>query len=473
MRMDQTKQTANTQNQTVADSDSPRMKLKSMLIRSGFAVLAAAAAPALAQVSTEDIKLLPDDPRGGNRFGWSVAIDNEFAAVGAYADNDNGSWSGSVYLFDTFTGAQRFKLLPDSDAAFDEFGKAVDIDAGIVAVASHQDDDTVSNSGSAYLFDAGTGDQMFKLFAADPDESDRFGRSIAIDGGVVAVGADQDDDLGTSSGSVYLFDASTGNQTAKLVPTDGAAGDVFGDAVDVSSGIVVVGAKFDDDNGTDSGSVYLYEAATGSLISKITPDDGAAYDFFGYAVAIDGDTLVVGAPGDGGTGSVYVFDAVSGDEITKVRASDPAAQDLFGNSVAIDGDVLVVGSRYDDDNGTDSGAMYQFTASTGAQISKFWPTDGAANDEFGCDVAVSSGVIISGAWLNDETGEESGAAYLFDVMCPSSADVNHDGMLSPTDFTAWIAAFNTNAQECDQNSDGVCSPTDFSAWIANYNAGCP
>ncbi len=55
---------------------------------------------------------------------------------------------------------------------------------------------------------------------------------------------------------------------------------------------------------------------------------------------------------------------------------------------------------------------------------------------------------------------------------PCIADTNHDGMVSPTDFTAWVGAFNSNAPECDQNNDGMCTPTDFTAWVGNYNAGC-
>lgn len=68
-------------------------------------------------------------------------------------------------------------------------------------------------------------------------------------------------------------------------------------------------------------------------------------------------------------------------------------------------------------------------------------------------------------------------SFLFALAAASTssscvADTNSDGMLSPADFSAWVAAFNDNTPACDQNGDGVCTPADFSAWVANYNAGC-
>ena len=118
-------------------------------------------------------------------------------------------------------------------------------------------------------------------FPVTEQRNDQFGGSIAIDNGVVAVGAHWDDDNGNASGSAYLFDATTGQQLHKLLPSDGAAGDCFGFSIAIANGVVAVGALDDDDNGTASGSAYLFDATTGQQLYKLLPSDGAAGDMFG------------------------------------------------------------------------------------------------------------------------------------------------------------------------------------------------
>ncbi len=127
----------------------------------------------------------------------------------------------------------------------------------------------------------------FELLAIDGAEHDVFGESIAIDDGIVAVGAMRDDDNGIDSGSVYLFDASTGRQLRKLVPSDGAAGDLFGNAISICNGVVAVGAYHKSDNGQYSGAAYLFDTLTGYQIAKLLPNDGSADDIFGYSIALD------------------------------------------------------------------------------------------------------------------------------------------------------------------------------------------
>ena len=116
------------------------------------------------------------------------------------------------------------------------------------------------DSGSAYLFDASTGAQIAKLLPSDGAAEDRFGFSIGIDNGFVVVGSPLDDDNGDLSGSAYLFDAASGDQIAKLLPSDGAAIDLFGRSIALSNGVIAVGAAGDDDNGSSSGSAYLFDA---------------------------------------------------------------------------------------------------------------------------------------------------------------------------------------------------------------------
>ncbi|HBO45905.1 MAG TPA: hypothetical protein DD670_18690 [Planctomycetaceae bacterium] len=190
----------------------------------------------------------------------------------------------------------------------------------MVIVGANGDDDKGSNSGSAYIFESTDSDwiPIAKLTASDGTTDDSFGRSVSISGNVAVVGAHFDDDQGTNSGSAYVFhDSESGwNQVSKLMADDGAANDWFGYSVSMSGDRVLVGAFQDDDKGADAGSAYLFED-TGSgwiLVSKFTANDGAAGDYFGYSVSISGTMAVAGVYGDDDKGSsscsAYVFNTV-------------------------------------------------------------------------------------------------------------------------------------------------------------------
>ena len=282
-----------------------------------------------------------------------------------------------------------------------------------------------------------------KLTASDGAVNDEFGHSVAVDGDTVVVGAHQDNDNGTNSGSAYLFTKpktdgwTSATQTAKLTASDGAGFDVFGYSVAVDGDTVVVGAYRDDDNGFGSGSAYLFTKpdksgwATDTETAKLTASDGAVDDYFGYSVAVDGDTVVVGAYWDDGNdynyGSAYLFTKpdnsgwATDTETAKLTASDKAVSDEFGHSVAVDGDTVVVGAYQDDDNGSNSGSAYLFTKpntgrwTTGTQTAKLTASDGADFDLFGYSVAVEGDTVVAGAYLDDDNGSGSGSAYAFTI----------------------------------------------------------
>ncbi len=396
------------------------MKHPMIILCLGTTVVLLNAAPASwGQVINEDRKLLASDGAADDLFGGSVAVDNGVVAVGARLHDDNGINSGSAYLFDASTGAQIVELLPSDGASSDEVGSSGAIDNGIVAVGAHWDSDNGVYSGSAYLFDASNGVQIVKLLADDGVERVDFGRSIAIYNSVVAVGARYTDDNGGDSGSAYLFDAPTGDQTAKLLPNDGSEGHEFGISIAIDNGIVAVGAYRDDDNGGWSGSAYLFDESIGEQIVKLLPDDGAAEDLFGQSIAIDNGVVAVGAPWDDDnglySGSAYLFDASTGAQIVKLVPSDGAEWDTFGSSIAIDNGVVAVGASGGGDNGSRSGSAYLFDASSGVQIAKLLPSDGAEGDQFGISIAIDNGIVVVGARKDDDNGDKSGSAYVFDV----------------------------------------------------------
>jgi hypothetical protein len=144
--------------------------------------------------------------------------------------------------------------------------------------------------------DDGAWAQAAKLVAADAAAGDKFGISVSVSGSTIVVGADGDDDKGSSSGAAYVFEKSDDGawaQAAKLVAADGAMNDEFGKSVSVSGSTIVVGAFQDDDDGADSGSAYVFEKSDDgewAQAAKLVAADGAAGDYFGESVSVSGST---------------------------------------------------------------------------------------------------------------------------------------------------------------------------------------
>ena len=437
-------------------------------------------APAHADLGDQLAKILADDGAGGDFFAASVAISGTTVIIGAQRDDDNGDASGSAYLFDTTTGRQIAKLLPNDGAEGDNFAFSVAISGNTAIVGAHWDNDNGGPSDFAYLFDSTTGRQIAQLLTDGGEKGDGFGFSVAISGHTAIVAAALDNQNGNGSGSAYLFDTTTGAQIAKLLPSDGAEGDFFGASVAISGDTAIIGSSGDDDNGSSSGSAYLFDTATGRQIAKLLPDDGAVLDRFGRSVAISGTTAIVGAFGDDdngdSSGAAYLFDTATGRQLAKLLPDDGAALDRFGSSVAISGDTAIVGALLDDDNGSSSGSAYLFDTTTFDQIAKLLPDDGAAHDAFGRSVAISCTpgrkIAIVGAYGDDDNGSDSGSAYLFDASyCPWDLDDN--GSVGVPDLLSLLGSWGP-CKGCPADFDGnddVGVP-DLLALLANWGP-CP
>ena len=226
------------------------------------------------------------------------------------------------------------------------------------------------------------------------------------------------------------FDYTAGQDGAFLAKINGAHGtgaaalDNFGYSVAVGSGRIVVGARYDADNGSSSGSAYIFDL-NGNFINKIDGTGGtgaATFDYFGQAVAVGSGRIVVGAHADDdngldASGSAYIFD-LEGNFINKINGAHGTganAGDYFGLSVAVGSDRIVVTARYDDDNGSNSGSAYIFDLD-GNFINKIngaHGTGAGVDDYFGTSVAVGSGRVVVGAYLDDDNGDNSGSAYIF------------------------------------------------------------
>ncbi len=298
----------------------------------------------------------------------------------------------------------------------------------------------VEDAGARYPLVVDPFVEQAKLTASDGAAVDGFGSSVAISGDTVVVGAvGADINANADQGSAYVFvkpvggwaTASTFN--AKLTASDGAAGDAFGGSVAISGDTVVVGAVGANAN---QGAAYVFVKPVGGWAgaltetAKLIASDGAAGDQFGISVGVSGDTVVVGAflddiGANSEQGSAYVFVKPVGGwmnmtQTAKLTASDGAFNDNFGFSVAVSGDTVVVGAFLDDIGAnSDQGSAYVFVKPVGGwmnmtQTAKLTASDGAAGDGFGFSVAVSGDTAVVGA-SGDTIGAntDQGSAYVF------------------------------------------------------------
>ena len=245
-------------------------------------------------------KIVAHDGAASDYFGYSVAISDNYAIVGAYGDDSN---IGSAYIYNVHTGAEIHKLTAGDGESPDFFGYSVAISDNYAIVGSKLDDtNNNTNTGSAYIFNVQTGTQLHKLTAIDREAWDEFGKSVAISGNYVIVGAWYSDDAGEKSGSAYIFNVQTGTQLHKLVASDDAVDDRFGMSVAISGNYVIVGAPWNDDGGSNSGSAYIFNVQTGAQLHKLTANDAAAGDEFGASASISGNYAIVGARYDDDAG---------------------------------------------------------------------------------------------------------------------------------------------------------------------------
>jgi len=365
-------------------------------------------------------KMLASDGATGDSFGNSIALDGNIAVIGASFDDDNGRDSGSAYVFDLTTGQQLFKLLPSDGAEFDNFGTSVDLSGNLAIIGAPGDDiDGGFSFGSAYVFDVTTGQQLFKLSADDGADFDQFGISVALNGNRAVIGAPDSDGKITDSGSAYVFDVTTGQQLLKLSANDGTEFDGFGASVDISGNLAVVGAPGHDCSKfiTDCGAAYVFDMTSGSQISFLSASDADMDDAFGDAVAISGDTVVVGAAGNDDAGSrsgaAYIYKTANGMQLYKLLPSDGADFDNFGISVNINANMAIIGAVLADGIVTNSGSAYLFNVTDGKLMSKLVASDGTMSDNFGSSVAIDGNRAIVGAIRVDEVFTDVGSTYVF------------------------------------------------------------
>ena len=384
----------------------------------------------------EQAKLLGDDSVTNDFFGYSVALSENTAIVGAYrADDKRGKDVGAAYVFTRSNNQwiQQAKLSASDGKAEDTFGGKVALSGDTAVVGVIRDDGDVAgkDSGSAYIFQrTGTSwSQQAKLTALDASKGDSFGWGIGISDDTIVVGAPYDDDKGKNSGSVYIFTRS-GNvwsQQAKLTAQDGSEGDLFGISAAISGDTILIGADLNEEKGFNAGAAYVFTRSGDNWTqqAKLTANDGAAGDIFGVRVALEHNTALISARRDDDeikgvdSGSAYIFtrEGTKWRQHTKLTAPDGAKDDRFGRSVALSGDKVLIGAMFQDEQGENSGSAYLFHQTDNEWNFKqqLMPKDGSKGDTFGWYVALLGDTALISANRDNDKGENSGSAYIFDL----------------------------------------------------------
>ena len=420
-----------------------------------------------------------DCPAQAAEFGGgvrSVAMAQGVIAVGA-PDADNSSGIIYIYRANGSQWSSPVGVISGDRSTGDLLGNSVAISGDLMIAGAPSDDDFGNNSGAAYIFkyNGAVWNQVAKLHAYDAGSNDFYGAGVSISAERVIVSSVRDDDNGTNSGSAYIYN-NTGTGwmlEAKLTASDGAEYDAFGTSVAVSGTTAIVGASEDDDHGNSSGAAYIfeYDGLQWNQNAKIVPADGAASDFFGEAVAISGDRVIIGAIWDddaaSNAGSAYIFsnDGAQWVQQAKLVAFDGEVSDQFGHSVSISGGTAVVGANKEDGGLVDSGAayIYGFDGKQWTQGGKIQAPVSVANSEFGNAVSVWDGFAVVAATYS---------THLFNLLTAGPADINRDGSLNFFDISGFLSAFSAHDPIADFTSDGIYNFFDISAFLQAFGTGC-
>lgn len=355
---------------------------------------------------TEQAKLVASDTAADDEFGTSVALSGETVLVGSVFDDHGG----------------------------------------------------VANRGSAYVFERSGAlwTQQAKLVASGAAQDDWFGWAVDLDGDSALVGAFGADHGGwLDPGCVYVFVRAGGTwvEEAILRANDAADSDLFGFSVALSGDTALVGSYADDHaGGTDAGSAHFFERVDGvwTETSKLVASDPASDDRFGISVALAGDTAVVRSMLDDVDGArdtvrAYVFVRRGGAwaEEAKLLASRTAAFEYFGYSLALSGNTAMAGWYLDDQGAIAAGTAYVFTFETSLELGQACSTDTECSSGFCaagvcCDSACANGECANGRCVEPESGSDGGATANHDeegCSCRVAGAPSDRGASAP----AWIA----------------------------------
>jgi len=450
-------------------------------------------------------KFAPSDGEVDDHYGSDVVIDGDLMVIGSREDEPGtGSNLGSIYVYRRTAGdwafEQKLEANVDDQVDFAMLGISVDVDASagvIVGGASSEDHfldggTVIRRAGAAYVFRHNGVEwvQEQRLTASDAFKFDAFGRDVTVEGDRIVVGAheegtacdDSQDDFilqNCNSGAAYVFefDGSRWNETAKLVASDTAARDLFGESVELQGDVIAVGSwnagnlaepgclpACADTRGHGAVYVFRYDGVNWNeeaILFGDDPTDGS-WDNFGSDVEMSGEWLIAGERYDDdaaeNAGAAYIFRNPGGQPgvwnfEAKLVPPDGALGDFLGDGADIEDDIAVVSAIGDDIDGLSSvGSAYVWK-----RINDVWTfqgkliaSDGNAIDFGGNWLSIENNQVAVGVNLNDSTAAEAGAVYLYGSL----GDCDADGVLDLFEIASGAAE--------DTNGDGTpdaCQPS--------------
>ncbi|KAA3609048.1 MAG: hypothetical protein DWQ01_10725 [Planctomycetota bacterium] len=388
-----------------------------------------------------------------DRFGTAMALNQDWLFVGA-PDSDSGApnagkveyyfyredqekWKHGDYLFNPFVHSG------------DRFGVSLAMGEDFVAIGAPGAAPQGLNTGAVVIADwnplTGKWELGQILRPTDGELGDQFGLTVAAAGNRIVVGAPFHDHSSSDSGAAYVFIREPISnhwiQEAKLTPTGGHAFDHFGSAVSLSQTeseyVALIGSRGDDALGFEAGAAYAFhldpQISTWMEQSKLVAPDGAAMDLFGASLSVCGNRALIGARFDDdlgmNSGAAYVFEYEESSQHwnfeVKLRASDGQAHDWFGHSVFLSEELALIGAPRVDAWGEDSGAAYAYWPHGNSDLwgeeRRFLPYFGYKYDQFGATVSAWKNRVMVAAPYYYMGISEAGIAFLYQPFFHSSA----------------------------------------------------
>lgn len=368
-----------------------------------------------------------DGPSAGDNLGIALARSGPWLVLGMPSNPQVAAGAGAVVLFELVGGTwtERETLVASDAAGGDNFGKSVALDGAVLVVGAPSGGD--ADQGAAYVFheSGGTWTEAAILESPTGVADDRFGTAVAIRGDHAAVGAPNE---GDGTGALYLFmrDADAWPANGDFVPSDQTG--EFGAALAMNTTTLAVGSPGDDDNGDTSGSVFLLALDGSDWVSggKVIASDGVEFDNFGFSVDLGADLLAVGAFQRQDRGAVYLY-TQNGDDFVDEQilvGDDTAASDNLGHSVSVGPEMVVAGATADDDVANSAGSVTVFGRDGDGWTEGPKVTDPAGGefDLFGYTVDLDGIEILVGAPLAEEDPgagpQNTGEVHYLTLPCP-------------------------------------------------------
>ncbi len=378
------------------------------------------------QTWQQSYKIISNNLVVGDKFGVSVSLGPDRALIGAYRDSELSSYAGAAYIFD-FDGLnwnQTQKLTADGSVLQRNFGRVVNLSGNQAMVSiSYGRSGSVNETVYVFKYNGSTWQQAQKIVPSDGDTPKSYASSIALTNEHVLVGAFTDNEFDEAAGSVYVYQKQEElwTQRQKLAGDDGAAKDYFGGRVSIDGNFALISATGDDILGSSSGAVYVYEydGKNWILNQKLFADDGQAGNIFGASVSLDGHRALIGAPGDylsEDSGAAYIFDYADGvwNQTQKLTKKNLSGNNRFGNSVSLKNNQALIGSPGEDELYSDTGSAYvfNFDGLNWYQAHKLNPAESFPGHNFGNRVHLSNDRLLIGTHPYDGTVVEY--VYVFD-----------------------------------------------------------